>query len=514
MAVDALARALAAGKVPVSAYEMAVKAGYTGTKEQFAEDMGNSGTNATNAAASASAAAASATLAANAATNFAPVYSDSSTYAVGDYVLYEGTLYQCNTAITTAEAWNAEHWTATKLAPEVGQLEKKLYSGLITNSASGPVVSFTYGSDGIPVSALTAGIEAVQEGSGTPAEDNVRPLSGWTGAKIRRTDRNLWGGDALLADVKDALPNAQVDADARTVSFPGNITLSHRILGGDRNYGVRFKSGQQYTFILTLHKNNGNRANLRLIYTDGTYIDWAISSAEVGQKVTAVYVTAAGKTVAGVGKVNYSGTVTLYADECGLFEGVVTAEDFVPYDGAETDVEFPEEAEEVYGGVLDVTAGTLTVTHGEIASYAGETLPGAWISDRDVYAPGTSPSVGAQVVYRMSDPVTYQLTPSQMTTFLGENYIWANCGNVGVIYNANTKMYIDAENTADRAMIAVVSVETASRTYAVGEFLAIGETLYKVTAVITSGESITPGVNVEATTVGEQLTALFNLINS
>lgn len=60
MAVDALARAIAAGKVPVTAYEMAVKAGYTGTEEQFAQDMGNSGTNAANAAASASAAAASA----------------------------------------------------------------------------------------------------------------------------------------------------------------------------------------------------------------------------------------------------------------------------------------------------------------------------------------------------------------------------------------------------------------------------------------------------------------------
>lgn len=60
MAVDALARALAAGKTPVTAYEEAVKAGYTGTEEQFAQDMGNSGTNAANAAASASAAAASA----------------------------------------------------------------------------------------------------------------------------------------------------------------------------------------------------------------------------------------------------------------------------------------------------------------------------------------------------------------------------------------------------------------------------------------------------------------------
>ena len=57
MAVDALARALAAGKVPVDAYDMAVAGGYTGTREQFEEDMGNSGTNATNAANSAAAAA-------------------------------------------------------------------------------------------------------------------------------------------------------------------------------------------------------------------------------------------------------------------------------------------------------------------------------------------------------------------------------------------------------------------------------------------------------------------------
>lgn len=76
MAVDALARALAAGKVPVSAYEMAVKAGYTGTEEQFAEDMGNSGTNAANAAASASAAAASAESIADSAAQIATNTSD------------------------------------------------------------------------------------------------------------------------------------------------------------------------------------------------------------------------------------------------------------------------------------------------------------------------------------------------------------------------------------------------------------------------------------------------------
>lgn len=122
MAVDALARALAAGKVPVTAYEMAVKAGYTGTEEQFAEDMGNSGTNAANAANAASEAEASAATASAAAGNFAPAYSPSATYAVGDHVLYDGGYYVCNTAITTAEAWTAAHWTAAKVGLEITDL--------------------------------------------------------------------------------------------------------------------------------------------------------------------------------------------------------------------------------------------------------------------------------------------------------------------------------------------------------------------------------------------------------
>lgn len=126
MAVDVVARAMAAGKVPVTAYEYAVQAGYTGTEEQFAQDMGNSGTNATNAANSATAAAASATTAANAAGNLAPAYSASATYAVGDHVLYDGGYYVCNTAITTAEAWTAAHWTAAKVGPEITDLKTQI----------------------------------------------------------------------------------------------------------------------------------------------------------------------------------------------------------------------------------------------------------------------------------------------------------------------------------------------------------------------------------------------------
>lgn len=45
-------------------------------------------------------------------TSAAPAFSTSSTYAVGEHVTYNGGLYRCTTAVTTAGAWDASKWTA------------------------------------------------------------------------------------------------------------------------------------------------------------------------------------------------------------------------------------------------------------------------------------------------------------------------------------------------------------------------------------------------------------------
>ena len=73
----------------------------------------------------AAAAAESANDAADAVASLAPAYSSSSTYAVGDYVMHEGVMYECTTAITTAEAWNAAHWTAVAIATEISDFKKE-----------------------------------------------------------------------------------------------------------------------------------------------------------------------------------------------------------------------------------------------------------------------------------------------------------------------------------------------------------------------------------------------------
>lgn len=56
----------------------------------------------------------------------ADAYSASKTYAVGDYVYYNGTLYRCTTAITTTEAWTSGHWTAAKIGDDVTELKTAL----------------------------------------------------------------------------------------------------------------------------------------------------------------------------------------------------------------------------------------------------------------------------------------------------------------------------------------------------------------------------------------------------
>lgn len=65
----------------------------------------------------------------------APAYSTSATYAVGDYVNYNGGIYRCTTAITTAESWTVGHWTAVTLGADLeGQVSdlKTQLGGIVT----------------------------------------------------------------------------------------------------------------------------------------------------------------------------------------------------------------------------------------------------------------------------------------------------------------------------------------------------------------------------------------------
>lgn len=54
------------------------------------------------------------------ASNLAEEYDSTATYDEGDFVIYEGVLYKCTTAISTPEAWTPAHWTSTLVVDNFG----------------------------------------------------------------------------------------------------------------------------------------------------------------------------------------------------------------------------------------------------------------------------------------------------------------------------------------------------------------------------------------------------------
>lgn len=86
----------------------------------------------------------------------------------------------------------------------------------------------------------------------------------------------------------------------------------------------------------------------------------------------------------------------------------------------------------VYGGTLNVLTGVLMGNLANIASYNGEELPGEWISSMDVYSPGTTPTTGAQVVYKLSTPFIVQVPAQQVFSLLGTNNVWTDTGNIDI----------------------------------------------------------------------------------
>ena len=108
-----------------------------------------------------------------------------------------------------------------------------------------------------------------------------------------------------------------------------------------------------------------------------------------------------------------------------------------------------------------------------------------------------------QIVYPLATPVTYQLTPQEITTLLGDNCVWADTGDVAVEYRADPTLFARKLTAADTDM-------TADSNIASGKYFIVGNNLYFSTASIAAGEGIVPGTNCTAT----DLAAALNAINT
>jgi len=336
---------------------------------------------------------------------------------------------------------------------------------------------------------------------------NICPITGWTGAKVTRTGKNLanlrlYSGGAYnptIGSTWNLLESSAQLTDIGNGQFSVALGIwSFRVLVFDLMDGqsYRFKCRFSGVDIATtygyldenntvLYKNNETGANFNkdVLFT-GT------------SEYRKVYVGFAPRSSAQ--------TITLTNPQLELGS---TATPYEPYQGETYSITFPTEAGTVYGGELTVNedgTGRLVVdryfksfttlmgksenANGYFWYTTSDTLGipiisglnAKLISNRLVTEPNVSQTSfdgrlsfykngiirwkeqgsltlqeyrtylannPLEICYELAEPITYTLTPQEIRTLLGTNNIWADTGDTAVTYPADTKLYIDRKIT-------------------------------------------------------------------
>ena len=372
----------------------------------------------------------------------------------------------------------------TKAAPAdvVGQLALMKTDHIYNETEPSAICSVSDGA-ALPIKTMNVSIDPVQEGSGDPSPENVRPISGWDSANVSRTGVNVWDEEWESGYI-NTTTGAKV-ADASKIRTKNPIP-------------VKPNTTYYYKTPVAMYICSYD-ADMNFIQRLGGSKDTTITTPSNCAYIMFGCESAYGTTYNHDISINYPSTDTQYH----------------AYSGTTAEYEFPQGAGTVYGGTLTIHqdgTGSLVVENGEVDlgtltwskvnNYfvvAGNDLPAnfgfqsygfskvgnlkcsdyktvAWstwstndycIALNDTYfgIKDTSKSAltatefktamsGVQLVYELATPVTYQLTNQQVIALLkGANNVWADCGDVSLEYPADTKLYIDGKIAEIQALI-------------------------------------------------------------
>lgn len=398
-------------------------------------------------------------------------------YTNADKTKLSGIEAQANkTTIDATLTHSGQAADAKATGDAISALNAQVIASMPHDTASGSIASFPDGA-AMPVIDCSVAIEPVQSGSGDPSPDNVRPISGWTEAKVTRTGKNLLDLSSLRG------------GNFETVSvYPsGNVSIDAYI---------PIKAGQAYTWSQKTYTESGR------------YIRWYdADKVQIGGN-TSIYQASPYTTVAPVNAcfarfMWYKATSFSSADEIiaaePMFELGSTASTYEAYQGQTYTIDLDGTR---YGGTLDVTSGKLTVDRAmvdmgtlswiwyaqykfyfapnvsdrkpgplNVISSAFETKSGSWSgadpTENIIWGNGSNASVyvqtttsyadaaaftaamsGVQLVYELATPIEVDLTPTQITTLLGTNNVWADAGDTTVNYYADTTLFVNKKIAA------------------------------------------------------------------
>lgn len=263
---------------------------------------------------------------------------------------------------------------------------------------SGSMVTISDGIDGHALD-VTASWTPTQAGSGDPSPENIRAISGRDKITLTRCGRNLW-------------------------SY-GDLTITSTSI---KEIALNYPAGQ-YVFAANLDTDAKTTVQIGVL-VDGA---WRYTQ-NAPAKPIAIKITAT-KSFGGIrlyaGSSPSEQATTTYRNTA-VWAGSIAPAAYVPYSGESATLSFPET---IYGGSVDQD-GNGVKEWDVISSYSGEPLPGEWISDRNTYTAGSTPTTGAQVAYKLAAPTTFTAAGAKSFTAKSSvNTVLSDADSVKVKYS-------------------------------------------------------------------------------
>ena len=349
---------------------------------------------------------------------------------------------------------------------DLGTISDDTKADAIVKSASGSIASFSDGGDNLPMKSLKVNIVPKQSGSGDPSPSNVRPISGWDAVDTNVTGVNIWDEEWESGIYN---PNS------------GDKTGSSSYIRS-KNY-IPVRPSATYCLV----KPTGKASRVHFYDFNKRWI----SSPDViytGQPYTAF------DTPANAYYMTFNVAGTTYNNDISI-NYPSTDHEYHPYNGQTITTNL---GQTVYGGVLDVVSGKLTIT--KAFRNLGTDQSGSWymastgvsgkqrlavgisgiktpnsavicnifktVSGNDIYngveGIGTdsndrllfyksdlqtvadwkswATTNNLTICYELATPIELTLTPTEVKSLLGSNNVWSESGTVEVEYRADTTL--------------------------------------------------------------------------
>lgn len=356
---------------------------------------------------------------------------------------------------------------------------------IIHRSASGAVARFN-DADGDYAEELIVSIEPRQEGRGVASPQNIRPIVGWDSIKVTKNRKNLFDPNT---DGRWFITSQNVwqEADVnRSVIIPAEngkkYVFSVKRLGSG-NYAIATLDKDKQ--IINRAGSSGGNVGARISQTvtanaNTKYVIACIGAVasfedlqlEIGSAMTDYEPYVGSEQTIDLGQTVYGGTLNVTTgelivewykytvDQTKSFATTGVGDDETRFYFAGHNHDIPTNI----GGDTYICNQCLYVTSGSV----GRTGMRCFRSGTDLFdfmvgndltgiVKGTDTSATAiekfktyitnnplEVCYQLREPITAQLTPTQVQTLLGSNSFYDDCGNVKSLkYKANTNLAIN-----------------------------------------------------------------------